>query len=376
MKKIIFSFILFKVISILAQEPSIDVAKSTTKLSFDQTKEVYYSFAQGDEIIFNFTMIKGKHLKGIEVVELPNQTIFSDYKVTQLKDERITIKNKGVYKFRFYSSSLTNRIFKYDIKRISLTSKTKNFNINWKWKTIRDTIYTKYQKDSLIGYIPKIIKKTKKQLIKTDTIFVNLLSRSERVHSETAIGKSQYSQINVNLPQNKYAPNDQNPYESIETIAWSHWIGVGERSKKDYDTANNNVSESLSVIGVLTGYEALARLAITGISMFNTTSSIDGDNVMYKFIYSLDGINHVFNSGNGISDFGRNTELLQGGFSIQLYNDNIMQGIDVNLKIVVAQIHKIWKDVTYEEEIQEPEFITLDKIRIDVTETKIRIPVE
>ena len=374
MKKTIFLLFLLKAISVYNQETPIHITTETVKLSFDQTKEIYYSFTKGDEIIFDFEMIKGKHLKELEIVSLPNQTLFSEYKVTRLNNKGITIKNKGVYKFRFYNSSLTNRIFKYSIKRVPISPKTKNFNTNWKWKTIRDTTYTRYQEDSLVGYIPKIIKKTKKQLVKIDTIFTNLLSKSERVHSETAIGKSQYSLINVYLPKNKYIPNAQHPYESIEVIAWSHWLGVGQQAKQDYNAVNDNISEGLNILGVVTGYEALSKLAITGISLFSNTNL--GDNVHYKFMTQKNDDTYVFNNGNGTSDSGRNIELLQGGFTIELYNDNFTKGIDVDIKIIVAQIHKVWKDIPYEEEIQQPKFVTLDKIRMNVSENKIRIPVE
>ncbi len=375
MKKITLTIVLLSSITLLAQEIPITISNATTKLSFDQTKEVYYSFAEDDEIIFDFDMVKGKHLKEIEITELPNNLLFSDYKVTQFHNQRIPIRNKGVYKFRFYSSSLTNRVFKYSIKRIPSGSTTKNFNTNWKWKTIRDTTYTKYKQDSLIGYNSRKINRIKKQLVKTDTTFIEFLTRKERVHSETSIGNSQYSYIPVHLPQNKYLPNYHNPYESAETIAWSYWLGVGQKAKEGYETANKKVSGGLEVLGSLTGYTALATFAATGISMFSDTHI--GDNVHYKFITQLnDGRQRIVDSGNGVSGFGRNTELLQGGFTIELYNDNFRQGIDVNVKIIVAQLHKIWKDIAYEEEIQEPIYVTLEKTQMDVKETRIRIPVE
>lgn len=374
MKKIILSLILLKFTIAISQEEVITLTNSKIKLSFDQTKEVYYSLAKGDEILFDFDMVKGKHLKEIEIIELPNNTLFSDHKVSEINNQRILVRNKGVYKFQFYSSSLTKRIFKYSIKRIPSDITTRNFNTNWKWKIIRDTTYTKYQQDSLVGHKTKKIKRNKKQLIKEDTIVVQLIKRVERVHSETALGKSPYSYINVNLPKNKYFPNNQNPYESTETIAWSYWLGVGQKAQEDYEQANKKVSDGLGLIGSLTGYEALANLAIKGISLFNHTSI--GDNVRYRFITQQNGINQVVHSGNGPSGEGRNTELLQGGFTIELYNDNFRQGIDVNVKIIVVQLRKIWKDIDYEKEIQEPIYVTLDKIRMDVKETRIRIPYE
>lgn len=350
------------------------VIESTIMLDLEQTKELFFSFAKGDEIVFDMQMVKGKHIKEIEVIEMPSNTIISEFKVASLSNKRIQIRNKGIYKFRFYSSSITRRVCKIKIHRIPTNEATKNFNTNWKWETIRDTTYTTYQEDSLVGYQTNKTYRTIKELINTDTTFVELLTKNERVHSETAFGKSQYSYVNVNLPKNKYYPNIIDPYQSTEVFAWSHWIGVGEKSQETYNQINKNYMDGVKVIGSLTGYGALASLATTGISMFNETSV--GDNVNYRFITLQNGIENVFNFGNGTSSFGRNTELLQGGFTIELYNDNIREGIDVNLKVVVAQISKKWKDKEVLEEKEEPQYVTLNKTRMNIEETKIRIPVE
>lgn len=350
------------------------VTESTIVLDMEQNKELFFSFAEGDKVVFNLQMVKGKHIKEVEVIEMPSNTILTEFKVTGISKKHIQIRNKGIYKFRFYSSSITRRVCKIKIHRIPANESTKNFNTNWKWKTLRDTTYTTYQEDSLVGYTKKRINKTLKELVKIDTTITELLSKKERVHSKTAIGKSQYSYINVFLPKNKYFPNRLNPHQSSETIAWSHWLGVGEKSQKDYDKSNQNFMSGVKVIGSMSGYGALANLAITGISMFNDTSI--GDNVNYRFITVQNGIENVFNSGNGTSDSGRNTQLLQGGFTIELFNDNFREGIDVHLKLIVVQIHKIWKDKAVIEEKEEPEYVTLNKTRMNINETKVRIPIE
>ncbi|MEP1490442.1 MAG: hypothetical protein ABJK28_18635 [Algibacter sp.] len=130
----------------------------------------------------------------------------------------------------------------------------------------------------------------------------------------------------------------------------------------------------IGVIGNLTGYGAMAKLAITGISMFSNNAI--GNNVNYKFITVQNGVQNTFNSGNVTSDSGRNMEFLQGGFTIELYNDNFREGIDVNIKIVVAQINKKWKNIEYDKEKEEPEYVTLNKTRMNINETKVRVPIE
>jgi len=123
----------------------------------------------------------------------------------------------------------------------------------------------------------------------------------------------------------------------------------------------------------LTGYGALASLAVTGISMFATPTV--GDNVQYKFIAAQNGVNTTFDFGNGISASGRNTNLLQGGFTIQLYNDNFREGIDVTVKLACVQIQKTWKDKQYTEQVINPRYVTLNKKKMIVNTSEIRVNV-
>tara|TARA_R110002050_G_scaffold202806_1_gene338019 strand:- start:18579 stop:19706 length:1128 start_codon:yes stop_codon:yes gene_type:complete len=372
--KLLSSFFFFLTINISFSQESILVTESTIILDLEETKELFFSFAEGDEIIFNMQMVKGKHIKEIEIIEMPSNSLLTEFKSERINNKHIQIRNKGIYKFRFYSSSITRRVCKIKIHRIPTNETSKDFNTNWKWKILKDTTYTAYQEDSLVGYKTQKYKTTKKELVKIDTSFVEILSRSERVHSSTAIGKSQYNYININLPENKYIPNNIDPYESTENMAWSHWIGVGEQSKQDYESANENLMNDIDIIGNLTGYGAMAKLAITGISLFS--NNLIGNNVNYKFITIQNGIQKVFNSGNVTSDSGRNMKFLHGGFTIELYNDNFKEGIDVNIKIVVVQINKKWKNIEFEEEKEEPQYVTLNKTRININETKIRVPIE
>ena len=130
-----------------SKEPIL-VTESTIILDVDQTKELYFSFAAGDRIVFNMEMVKGKHIKEIEVVEMPTNTLLTEFKSTGLKDKKIQIRNKGIYKLRFYSSSLTRRVCKIKIHRIPAREELQDFNTNWKWETKRDTTYTSYQEDT------------------------------------------------------------------------------------------------------------------------------------------------------------------------------------------------------------------------------------
>lgn len=364
-------FTCLTILTVIGQQQPIDVADLTIKIGGMGSEELFYGFAEGDQIIFNFEEVKGKELKEVEIIELPSNSKFMDYKTTKIENKMIVVNQKAVYQFRFKNASLAGRICKVRIQRLPLSVELVSFNTNWEWKTLYDTTYVPYNQDSLVGYDTLYVNMKKKELFKIDTLVTELFNKTERVHSETAIGKSQYAYLNVNLPTNTYTPNKFNPYQSIEVISWSYWLGVGQKAVEEYEKANSNLSGGISAIGVLTGYGALASLAISGVSIFATPSV--GDNVQYKFITVQNGVNITFDFGNGVSAYGRNTNLLQGGFTIQLFNDNFREGIDVTVKLVCVQIRKTWEDIQFTDQVVKPRYVTLYKNKMVVNAIKIRV---
>lgn len=344
-------FLIFITFNTYSQD-LIDVCEKTIKVTALSEEVFYYGFAEGDKIVFNLEEANGKEVKEVEILEYPQNSKFSDYKTKKIDNKQIEVNKKNVYKFRIYNSSLGGRICKIKIKRIPLNEKTKNFNTTVNWIEKQETTYNTYTKDVTIGYETKYETKVKKELVKIDTLLTQLFDKNLRVHSEMASGKTQYTYATVELPINSYLPNELNPYQTTEVVSWSYWLGVGQKSKEDYDNANNKFTSGISTLGALSGYSALASLAVTGISMFKNTNI--GDNINFKFYGLQNGKEIVIDYGNVISASGRNDKITQGSFSVQLFNDNIMDGIDVNLKMVVMQIRKTWQDKQYQEKIEIP----------------------
>jgi len=162
--KVTLSFCLI-ITSIIGQQKPVDIADLTIKINAMGSKDLFYGFAEGDEIIFNFEELKGKTLKEVKIIELPNNTKFLDYKTSITIDKKINVSKTSVYQFKFNNGSLTAKTFKVRIQRIPKNESTISFNTNWQWKTVYDTNYVAYTKDSLVGYDTSYItKKTKKSL--------------------------------------------------------------------------------------------------------------------------------------------------------------------------------------------------------------------
>ena len=84
----------------------------------------------------------------------------------------------------------------------------------------------------------------------------------------------------------------------------------------------------------------------------------------------------LFDKGKGVAGFGRNDRITKGSFYIGLYNDNQRLGLDVDIKVLVVKEIKIYENVTYDRQREEPQYVTLQKSKIKINETRVRVPVE
>lgn len=373
-KKLLTIILILSSFRIFAETEPILVTESTVILSFEQTQELFFSFAEGDIIQFDLQMVKGKHIKEIEIVELPNKTILSDFKVAGVS-KKITIRNKGLYKFKFYSSSLSKRVCKIKIQRTPSSETTKNFNTNWRWKTKRDTIYIPYTIDSITGYktinyIEKI-----KELVKTEKVEDLLFNKNQRVHSYYNDNRSS-TYLRVDLPN----PTSTELKEE-KTISWAYWIGVGQEAQKAYQENVKSVGNLAKDITSIYG-TPLAGLAIGTITELIIPKI--GEDVFYTFITDYENAEKFvngqpylqFDTGKGIAAYGKNSNRTSGIFYIGLHNDNQLQGIDVDVKIVAIKEIKTFEFKEYNRQKEEPVIVTLKKKRMEVKETKFRVPVE
>lgn len=367
--------VLFSLGDLFAQE-KILITEATINLNLEQTKELFFSLAKGDIIELDLEMIKGKHVKEVEISELSGNTIFSEFKVKKIENKKIQIKTKGLYKFRFYSSSLTKRVCRIKINRIPKNDTTRDFNTNWQWKTVRDTIYTPYTIDSIAGYSTVKYKETVRELVQKMTVEDLLFNKNQKVHSLTNLQNDNKTFLRVDLPN---TINSELIEEQI--IAWAYWIGVGEEAQRAYRENSNSASELVKEVASFFS-SPLGGLAIGAISDLAIPKT--GHDIAYVFIPDYEnamrytkGLDYMqFDMGKGIAAYGRNSNIKEGTFYIGLYNDNISLGLDVDVKVVVVKEVKTFEMKESHRERPEPIIVTLNKTRMDIIESKVRVPLE
>lgn len=326
----------------LFSQNAIDVTEQTIKVPGLDEQRLLFGFATGDKIVFSFQEVDNKEVKEVEIIEYPSNSKYSDYKSKKI-DKTLSVAKQGVYIFRFKNTALGGRICKIKIQRIPASETTAQFNTDVKWVKQYDTTWNIYNKDVVIGYDTLRTRITRKTLVKVDTIFTPLFEKTLRVHSQTNDNPST-TYADVNLPQNT-ADNLLNPYYTKEVVGWSYWLGVGQQSIQEYERANKKLTTGIRLIGTLTGYGVLANLLATGASVLNTPTM--GDNVRYKFFGYQNNQPIVIDYGNVIAASARNENIKQGSFRLELYNDNFSRGIDVNVKMLVMQVARTWKDMPY-----------------------------
>lgn len=346
MKKLfIISFILLPYFC-SGQQP-IDVAELTIKIQPNSTKDLYYGFPKGDQIVFTCSEINGKNLKEIEITEYPETSKFKDYETSKIENKKILVDKKNVYKFRIRNNQLlSGRVCRIKIQRIPQDENSINFDTSVKWVSIQDTTWNSYTKEIQVGYDTLFITKKKKVIDVVEKNEEILLDKTERIHSKTN-RDGNIGSVFFRLPQNQVSP-----YESKKVIAWAYWVGVGEESNKSWQQNRKTISTIVQGIAGLTlsPLGAFALGAVTNLSLPTI-----GEDVSYalvnetnKELYSSGAKYKSYDYGKGIAGYKKFTDSnLQGSYYILLTNDNIIQGIDVNIKVSAIIEYIKYKDQTY-----------------------------
>ncbi len=204
----------------LAQSTIVEVADLAVKVPGMGSKEYYYGFEAGDELVFDFVDLSKKGLKEVEIIEYPDQTKYAGLQVTTIS-KSLKVNKRGIYLFRFTNNALAQRACTVRINRKPASFSTISFNTQVTWKEVTDTTFTTVTKQEITRYDTTFTYYTKKELVKTDTVAQELISRIEQVAAETTLGKPSESVIQVTLPPNKTAT-----LESTELISWAYWLGV------------------------------------------------------------------------------------------------------------------------------------------------------
>jgi hypothetical protein len=326
-------FMMISWASVAQEITTVDIMDQTLRIKGSSEEVFYLGFAAGDKLVINMKEVNGKELREIEITQHPATVRFSEFKVKQISNKVISIPQESIFKFRLASGALAGRTVNIHIQRIPATPATATFNTTVSWIVRQDTTWSSYTKDIVVGYDTTWQPITRKELLSVVKNEVLITDKTVRVHSETNQNGNKTS-IFFTLPQNTVSPT-----KTEEVIAWAYWVGVGEEANQAWQ--QNATSVGTLITGLAEFTSPLGALAL-GLVADLIKPSI-GEDVMYAV---TDAINRdlfhagqpyrTFDYGKGVAGYHHfvNNPILQGTYFICLLNDNVMQGINANVKVV------------------------------------------
>jgi len=177
---------------------TLDVASWTTdhpNQAYPNYPKMYYGFAEGDEIIIDFSTENKKGTQQIQVTEFESKSVvYSNNEFQTLDGIKIRVPKTAVYKFEFATNHIFDRQCKVSIKRIPAADSTKNFNCNIVWKTVSDTTFNVVEENRKTG--------TRYQAVTLQTPIHYFVNSGRNAMFQG--GKSRIA-LPINLPENTVA---------------------------------------------------------------------------------------------------------------------------------------------------------------------------
>jgi len=344
-------------------QDTITVMENTFKLKGGYEESYYYGFAQGDKMVVLLEEVNGKDIKEFEIIECPSTSKFMDINTSSIYKE-MQIQRTAIYEFRIKTAFMAPRTCRIKILRIPKGETTINFNTAWEWKTVYDTTYIPYTIDSIIGYDTIYYKEVVTELASTDLSEVMVLDENAVVEAQMSLsGTSQRYQKSFKLPDNYY-----NKYHKQELVSWAYWIGVGEEANQAWQRGMSAIKGLAETAA--TAYISPLGAAALGVA-FDWAMPSTGENVLFNIVNSF---GNIITQGNCISTHKTITNSYnKGDYVIQLYNDNVMQAINVKLRVVAIIRTNNYHDVVYDRRRIDARKVTLNKTRMEITPKQIRV---
>ncbi|MFY7729407.1 MAG: hypothetical protein ACOVRN_07825 [Flavobacterium sp.] len=323
----------------------ITVAELQLKLEGNKTEEIMYGFAAGDRVIVAFKA-DGSALGEMSILQYPDVLKFRGQNIREEKRE-FTATDKGVFVFRFTNTARGKRTMNVTIQRVPDGSATRNFNTAVKWATVQDTAWTAVTKDVMVGYDTLKVQKTRKVVASENRYEELVIDKSQRVNAKSSFSATR-TFVEFSLPVNEVTK-----YESKKVVAWAYWVGVGEESN-EFWKQNRKM-----IVGAVQGATTFFTTPLGGIAagaVTNLVLPVNGEDVEYaisneqaKNLFIAQKGYKAYDNGKGIAAYKRFTEskLQQGKFYVLLVNDNLVQPIDVNVKVSAIIEHIKYKDEKY-----------------------------
>jgi hypothetical protein len=163
-----------------------------------------------------------------------------------------------------------------------------------------------------------------------------VVDQTTKISSQNALnGNSNKTIVDFTLPEG--------------TISWAYYIGVGNEGKAAYSAAQDKfVNSSANLLAKCGPYGVMTALALYGVNFFSKVQGVD--NVKYWFIsdwnsvqtFNAGGTFYQYKQGDVINDAYQMKSHLKEKIYLGLLNDNVMDPIDVLVKVTAVKVIEKW----------------------------------
>lgn len=370
LKRILACLCTFASFVTLLSQTLVPVADLSIRMNSNSTKELYYSFSEGDTMCVDLDLSNG--FVRFEIIELPDQVKTSQF-TAKISDYRIIIPSSKVYKF-IITNGGTEKKCHLQINKISKSHKKTNVGtLVYQLKTLYDTTYTYYQEDSLVGYDTVHYIETVKEVLTKEYSDVVLTEENAVVHSYGFIDHNNpRTFIKIELPENQVTDNFEQKVHS-----WAFYIGV---------TSNNHLSMGKLLkngVSIIPDITVIKKYLLGKVVDLAIPTGVD--NVQWYILNTAHDVKNFMNNktfscirnGEGAGAYYKFiNKHTQGTFYICLGNQYPHAQINVSVKAVALVETITYKDVDCSRVRIDPKYVKVPKVRQVISQRQIRVPME
>lgn len=353
MKKTAFLTVIFAwmISSQLFGSDTICVTNQTIRVKSNSSATVYFSFRQGDVVLFSLKEKKEKKITLLSIQEDGQRIVYQSQNIQKPLNGLFFVPTTKVYHFKFINDALSSRSIEFVISRIPSSNAYASFNTSPLWIDKIDTLYDVRKNDQIVGFdsiwktIPVLIKDT---CIKSEEIS---LDQTIRLESSISLRKKNRAVIEINMDK-----AFSSELMEIKPVAWAYWIGVGEEAQDSWNqTAKNAAKLTGSILSKFVN--PLLGFAVGIIPEFIVPSS--GKNISYWFVNDTSQVNNFLNKkdfesiehGKAIVAYGKKNNPNNRKLYLCILNESAISPAEVNVKFAI-QYEECKKNIRFEQNLQ------------------------
>lgn len=330
---------------------TIRVTNQIVRIKSNSNTTVYFSFHQGDVVLFSLKEKKDKNITLFSIQEDGQRIVYQSQNIQKPLNGLFFVPTTKVYHFKFINDAFFSRSIELVISRIPSSNAYASFNTTPLWIDKIDTLYDVQKNDQIVRFdsvwttIPVLIKDT---CFKSEEIS---LDQTIRLESSISLRKKNRAVIEINMDK-----GFDSELIEIKPVAWAYWIGVGEEAQESWNLAFKRLTKITG--GLLSKYvNPLLGFAVGLIPDFVTP--IQGKNISYWFVNDTSQVNNFLNKkdfesiehGKAIVAYGKKNNPNNRKLYLCILNENAISPAEVNVKFAI-QYDECKKIIGFQQSLQ------------------------